>query len=82
MSWLILGLILVYFFSGAHSKVLAHFGLSERDDKLMFMGYCLFGSVMFIGTTILALVTGAAFTMPLIISLIFVVGVVLNYKRL
>ena len=36
---IVIVLFLAYFLTGTHRKVLAHFGLTDRDDNLMWMGF-------------------------------------------
>lgn len=82
MSLIFLVLILVYFFSGAHQKVLNHFGLTSRDSKVMFLGVFAFGFVMAIFGLISALVAGTSVSVYLFNIAINGIFTYLNYRDL
>jgi hypothetical protein len=82
MNWLFLGLILLYFFSGLHSRVLAHFGLTRRDDRLIWIGFFIPGVLSGIVALYGAAVAGTGFLTPVIILLIHCGFIYLNYKSL
>ena len=84
MSLIFIVLILIYFLGGFHQKVLNHFGLTERDDKLIFIGFFIPGFISSLFMTVAFLIAGnfGALLMPVLHLLICGVFIYLNYQRL
>lgn len=82
--FIFLALILVYYLTGTHQKVLSYFGLSQRDDKLMWIGVFLPGFITAVCQLVVALVTlnSAAILGPLIWGLLYGALIYMNYKSL
>ena len=82
MSWLILGLFLLYFLSGTHTKVLNHFGLTSRDDKLMWIGAFIPGVFTSAFALFGAISAGTSFLLPIVLLVFHCGFIYFNYKGL
>ena len=82
MNLLFIVLLLIYFFSGAHQKVLGHFGLSKRDNSLMFLGIFTFGVIVGTIGCISALIAGTSIVGHLLSLVINGLFMYLNYREL
>lgn len=75
-------LLIVYFLSGAHQKVLTKFGLSERDNTLINMGLFLAAAIRSVFTLVESLSIGILDLGSLLNIGLMWIFVVMNYRRL
>ena len=82
VSLVLLALLVLYFFSGTHEKVLDRLGLSQRDNTLMMIGLFSASVIRCIFSVIEALSVGMLDIGSIITGAIMCVFITLNYKRL
>lgn len=78
-------LFVLYFITGTHRKFMNHLGLTERDDKLMFIGFLIPSIISSTAGLISALITGAGLA-AILVNLAFgglaALFIYLNYRQL
>jgi hypothetical protein len=84
MGLLIFFVLFFIYFSFFHDKALEHFGLTERDNSLMWMGCYIFVAVTLVAEIVAALIAGqaAATLFPLVVLALCVFFLVSRYQRL
>ena len=65
MSWVILAVLVMYFLF-AHKHVLNHFGLTERDNNLIWIGWLVLCFIILTISFIAGAISGKFLLMPLI----------------
>ncbi len=75
-------LIMVYFLSGTHQKVLTHFGLTDRDDHLLWIGFLVSGLFSSSVGFIAGLFVGQFLWISLIFIALYVFLINMQYGRL
>jgi hypothetical protein len=82
MSFIPLILILLYFFTGTHQKVLDYLGLSRRDDTLLFIGYFIYAGFRALGVLITAIGSGVGIAGAIIVLGLYLFVIYYLYQKL
>ena len=82
MSFIPLILILLYFFTGTHQKVLDYLGLSSRDDTLLFIGYFIYAGFRALGVLITAIGSGVGIAGAIIVLGLYLFVIYYLYQKL
>jgi hypothetical protein len=82
VSLVLLALLVLYFFSGTHDKVLERFGLSQRDNTLIMIGLFFASVIRCAFSFVEALSVGVLDLGSLITAMIMLFFITLNYRRL
>lgn len=81
MSFAIIVLVVVYFMFG-HKRVLSHFGLTERDNKLMWIGLLVPNLLILTIQFVLGAITGQFLLMPLVFMILMAICIYCDYSSL
>ena len=81
MSWVILAVLVMYFLF-AHKHVLNHFGLTERDNNLMWIGWLVPNLLIMTISFIVGAINGVFSLMPLFFIVLIAFLIYHSYSKL
>lgn len=85
ITLIMLILFVLYFVTGTHRKFMNHLGLTERDDKLMFIGFLVPSVISSVAGLISSIIAGAGLA-AILVNLAFgglaAAFIYFNYRQL